>query len=220
MQSRQGLAWLQAQVPTARGVVIPNPVAAPLPDAAPVVPIVAGDARKVLLAVGRLEPQKAFDVLVQAFAQLAARHASWDLVVLGEGSQRATLEAQVRALGLAGRVAMPGRAGNVGAWYRRADLYVMSSLFEGFPNTLAEAMAHGCAVVSYDCDTGPRDIIRHEQDGLLVRPVGDVAALARALDRLMADDAARERMAAGAADVRERFSLPSVLAEWETVLHA
>jgi glycosyltransferase involved in cell wall biosynthesis len=91
----------------------------------------------------------------------------------------------------------------------------MSSRFEGFPNTLAEAMAHGCAAVSYDCDTGPRDIIRHEQDGLLVTPVGDVAALTSALDRLMGDDVERERMALRAIEVRERYSLQRILTLWD-----
>ena len=116
--------------------------------------------------------------------------------------------------GLAERVLLPGRAGNVGDWYAASSLYVMSSRFEGFPNTLAEAMACGLPAVSFDCDTGPRDIIRHEVDGLLV-PAGDAAALEAALRRLMADPALRGRFAARASEVRERFSLASVSARWE-----
>jgi glycosyltransferase involved in cell wall biosynthesis len=176
--------------------------------------------RKLLMAVGRLDVQKGFDVLLKTFVALAPRYPSWDLVILGEGPERAGLEQQVAAAGLQRRVWLPGRAGNVGDWYSRADLYVMSSRFEGFPNTLAEAMAHGCAAVSYDCDTGPREIIRHEYDGLLVTPVGDVPALSLALDRLMRDDVERERMAARAIEVRERFSMERILAKWDELFVA
>jgi glycosyltransferase involved in cell wall biosynthesis len=171
--------------------------------------------RKLLLAVGRLSVQKGFRVLLDSFAALSSRHPSWDLALLGEGPERFRLEQQVAALELHQRVLMPGRAGNVGDWYNRADLYVLSSDFEGFPNTLAEAMAHGCPAVSFDCDTGPRDVIRHEQNGLLVTPVGDVSALESSLDRLMGDDAERERMSANAIEVRERFSLQRILALWD-----
>jgi glycosyltransferase involved in cell wall biosynthesis len=92
----------------------------------------------------------------------------------------------------------------------------MSSRFEGFPNTLAEAMAHGLPAVSFDCDTGPRDIIRHEVDGLLVPP-GDLDALTEALARLMADDALRQQYAARAVEVRQRFSMERVAGMWETL---
>lgn len=112
---------------------------------------------------------------------------------------------------------MPGIAGNVGEWCRNASIFVMSSRFEGFPNALAEAMACGCPAVSYDCDTGPREIIRDGIDGLLVRPVGDVAALAKALGRLMGDDELRKRMADRAPEVIERYSIQKILALWDRV---
>jgi len=171
--------------------------------------------RKMLLGVGRLDRQKGFDYLVEAFGRLALEKPDWDLVILGEGPMRASLEAQSQALGLDGRIHLPGRAGNVGEWYRRADLYAMSSRFEGFPNTLGEAMAHGCAVVSYDCDTGPRDLIRDRENGLLVRPVGDVDALAKALGALMSDESQRERIAKRAVEVRQRYSMERVLDVWK-----
>jgi glycosyltransferase involved in cell wall biosynthesis len=220
MQTEESLAWLKQGIPAARGVVIPNPVSYPLPVGEPVVAVAdhvpAG--RKLLLAVGRLDPQKQFDCLLEAFSRLMARHAGWDLAILGEGPERGRLQDAIARLGLESRVRMPGRAGNVGDWYERADLYVMSSRFEGFPNTLAEAMAHGCAAVSYDCDTGPRDIIRHEVDGLLVRPVGDVAALSEALDSLMGDEARRTAMGSRASEVRERFAPERIFALWQSIM--
>ena len=194
--TREGLDWLEREIPGARGVVIPSPILYPLPITEPgLVPGEwVGTDRKLLLAVGRLSMQKAFDRLLQAFAELAPVNPDWDLVILGEGELRSDLERQVQALGLTDRVCLPGRARNVNDWYARAALYVMSSRFEGFPNVLGEAMAHGCAAVSFDCDTGPRDLIRHEVDGLLA-PAGDVDCLAAALQRLMGDDGLRHRMA-------------------------
>lgn len=219
MLTSEGLDWLHAHIPGARGMVIPNPVPFPLSVSEPqLLPekFVLSE-RRLLLAVGRLDAGKQFDHLLEAFATLVPRYPQWDLVILGDGPERKVLEVQVERLGLTGNTRLPGSAGNIGNWYSRADLYVMSSRFEGFPNTLAEAMAHGCAAVSYDCDTGPRDIIRHEQDGLLVTPVGDVSALAQALDRLMGDDDLRQSMAARALDVRERYSMSSTLARWDAL---
>jgi glycosyltransferase involved in cell wall biosynthesis len=120
----------------------------------------------------------------------------------------------VRAAKLEDRIHLPGAVGNVADWYEHGDLYVMSSDFEGFPNTLAEALAHGLPAVSLDCDTGPRDIIRHGVDGLLV-PAGDEVGLAQALDRVMADSDLRSSLAARSIDARERFSLEKVSAMWE-----
>jgi glycosyltransferase involved in cell wall biosynthesis len=170
--------------------------------------------RHLLLAVGRLEAQKGFDWLEDAFINLAKRYPDWDLVILGDGPQHATLQDQARAAGLEKRIFLPGRGGNVGEWYERADLYVTSSRFEGFPNTLAEAMAYGLPAVSFDCDTGPRDIIRHEVDGLLVPP-GDVAALTAALDQLMGDADLRQRFAERAVEARDRFSMERIAGMWE-----
>lgn len=210
--------WIENNSSARRVVVIPNATVWPLPDHPPrIAPeAVSHPERKVLLAVGRLNRVKNFAALIDTFAQLAGRHPGWDLVVLGEGPERRALEAALHRRGLTGRVFMPGIAGNVSEWYRRADLYVMTSLSEGFPNTLAEALAHGLAAVSVDCDTGPRDIIRHDIDGLLVAP-GDMRALQRALDRLMEDQGLRRRFAARAQEARERFSVERIASQWQAL---
>lgn len=216
MLTSEGLSWLHSEVPRARGIVIPNPVSYPLPCGNHNIPIesirIAG--RKLLLAVGRLDVEKQFGLLLQAFAVISLKCSKWDLVILGEGPLRLELEAQIQRLDLFDRVHLPGRAGNISDWYERADLYVLSSSFEGFPNTLAEAMAHGCAVISYDCDTGPRDLIRHGIDGLLVKPVSDVYVLAQALGQLMEDDVLRQRFSRKSVEVRERFSLNTISMMW------
>ena len=214
--TQESAEWLKMHTRAQRVPIIPNmalwPLAVQAPRLMPETVCVAD--RNILLAVGRLEKQKGFDWLLEAFMALALKYYNWNLVILGEGPERRALEAQVQAFGLDGRVFLPGRAGNVGEWYERADLYVMSSRFEGFPNTLAEALVHGLPAVSFDCDTGPRDIIRHEIDGLLVPP-GDVARLNFALDRLMDDAALRVQFAARAVEARERLSMERIAGMWE-----
>lgn len=212
-----GLQWLSKNIPRANGIVIPNPVSYPLVRGEPSrdVADVVQPGRKLILGVGRLDNQKQFDKLISAFAEIASRHGEWDLVIAGEGPNRVELERQVADLALQDRISLPGRIGNIGDWYVSAEIYVMSSRVEGFPNTLAEAMAHGCAAVSYDCDTGPRDIIDDGVNGLLVVPVGDVPKLADSMERLMHDTQLRERMQEQAIGVRKTFSVPTILEQWD-----
>jgi glycosyltransferase involved in cell wall biosynthesis len=173
----------------------------------------------VLLAVGRLSQEKGFDLLLESWSTLANHQPHWRLVILGEGPERASLEAQIQALGLDRAVLLPGRAGNVSDWYRRADLFVLSSRFEGFPNVLAEAMASGLAVVSTDCPTGPAAIVRDGVDGLLV-PMNQPAALREALARLMHDDAMRASMAQCASQIAGRLELEVVAGRWRQLFAA
>jgi glycosyltransferase involved in cell wall biosynthesis len=210
--------WIETHTSARSVPVIPNAVACPLPS---IPPRIAPDAvlapgRKALLAVGRLDPVKNLQALLAAFARLAPVHPDWDLVLLGDGPERGALRSAVGALGLDGRVVLPGIAGNVGEWHARADLYVLTSHSEGFPNALAEALCHGVPAVSVDCDTGPRDIVRHGVDGLLVAP-DDPTALAQALGRLMGDAALRRQFAARAGEARERFSIERIAALWEAL---
>ncbi|RMH18049.1 MAG: glycosyltransferase family 4 protein [Acidobacteria bacterium] len=197
----------QLGVPAA---VIPNPVPPPPPEEA-TRPRRRG---RTLVAVGRLVPIKGFDLLLAAFARVAPRHPDWTLEIHGEGDERPRLEAAAARLGLGGRAILPGFARHPHAVLRRADLFVLTSLAEGFPNALCEALACGLPAVCFDCPSGPRHIVRHGADGVLV-PAGDVAGLARALDHLFGDDAARRRLAARAPEILERFSLERILGLWQ-----
>ena len=167
-------------------------------------------------AMGRLAPEKGFDLLLEAFASIAARHSHWSLKIIGAGPLLGKLEAQADSLALQGRVNFVGAMTDPFPVLRTADLFILSSHFEGFPNALAEAMACGLPVISFDCPTGPADIIRHGVDGLLVPPE-DVPALAEAMDYLMSNRTEREKLASRAPDVLQRFSLERVLAMWEKV---
>ncbi|PSB24867.1 glycosyl transferase [Stenomitos frigidus ULC18] len=133
----------------------------------------------VILGVGRLVSQKDFPTLVEAFA-IVRKQRSARLMILGEGEDRAKLEAQIRALGLQDDVALPGFAENPYAYMAHASVFALSSIFEGFGNVVAEAMAAGTAIVSTDCPSGPAEILEGGKYGKLV-PVNDPAALAEGI---------------------------------------
>ena len=172
------------------------------------------DGTRRILAVGRLAAVKGYSRLLSAFHRVALRFPDWSLTILGEGPERRALEQQVRELDLEGRVSMPGNVNSPSDWMAEADFLVMSSHHEGFPCVLGEAMACGLPVISFDCDSGPRDIIRHEVDGLLVTP-DDISGLAAAMERLMSDEGARARMASRATEIRDRYGLEIILNQWD-----
>ncbi|WP_409079795.1 glycosyltransferase family 4 protein [Pusillimonas sp. SM2304] len=206
--------WLARHVPGSRLTVIPNAVRWPLESTEPVIEPPPRQGRYRILAVGRLHPHKGFDLLIRAFREIAGHFPDWDLVILGEGDCRGELQAQIDDADLAARISMPGRVGNVADWYVQSDLYVLSSRVEGLSNTLLEAMASGLAPVAFDCETGPREIIRNGIDGVLVSPADDNEALAAHLSDMMAHPEQREAYARRAVDVRDRFSTTRVMALW------
>jgi glycosyltransferase involved in cell wall biosynthesis len=171
--------------------------------------------RRTVIAVGRLSREKGVDLLLHAFARAALPLSAWQLVILGDGPERPALEAQIRVLGLQHNVLMPGVVADPERWLQHAELFVLSSRFEGFPNALLEAMSCGLAAVAFDCPSGPGEIIRNEHTGLLVPPA-DADALTAAIARLAQDPDLRRRLGTAAAlDVAQRFNLNRVAALWE-----
>lgn len=212
--TEESAKWLRQKTRAKQVVVIPNEAVWPLPQQEPKLPPPASTFPHRLLAVGRLYPQKGFDTLIAAFEALAHRFPSWQLIILGEGPQRDSLQKQVTALGLTERVSMPGLVGNLPQWYAACDLFVLSSQYEGFPNTLVEAMAHGLPAVSYDCPTGPRDIIEHGVNGLLIE-AGNASELRVGLEALMQDSSQRALLSSRCIDVRERFGADRINRLWQ-----
>lgn len=172
-----------------------------------------------IIACGRLERQKGFDLLIESFAQISGKHPDWRLKILGEGSQRDSLVDQIHALGLEQSVELCGWIESPDAWLRKTELFVLSSRYEGFPNALLEAMAAGVPAVSFACDSGPSEIIRHEIDGLLV-PADDVQQLAQAIDRMILNPKERAAFGQRALQVAERFSRDRFFERWESILNA
>jgi GalNAc-alpha-(1->4)-GalNAc-alpha-(1->3)-diNAcBac-PP-undecaprenol alpha-1,4-N-acetyl-D-galactosaminyltransferase len=192
--------------------VIPNPVLAPPPNGT----CKKEHTKKTLLAMGRLEEQKGFDLLLRAMAEISPKFPDWTLDIWGQGQLLESLQELRDQLGLQHKVQFPGITKNPYEVMKKADLFVMSSRFEGFPNALAEAMACGMPVISFGCD-GPRDIIRDGIDGLLVPPE-DAQALSAALGQLMGDKEKCKRLSSRAPEVIERYGLNKVMAEWESLI--
>lgn len=174
--------------------------------------------RPFLIAAGRLEYQKGHDTLLRAFAASAARD-THRLVIVGRGSREGELRRMAAALGLGERVSFVGFLANPHAWTARADLFVLPSRWEGFPNAAAEAAAAGAPLLLADCPYGPREILGTERCGTLF-PVDDVAALSGAIDRLLADPGLRARQAAAARVQVRRFGIERIAARYADLIAA
>ena len=161
----------------------------------------------VVVAAGRLVRQKGFDILLRAFAAMRAGESR--LAILGEGPERDALATQAAALGVSGRLIMPGHVADPARWFAHAAAFVLSSRWEGFPHVLVEAMACGTPVAAFDCPHGPTDIIEDGKTALLVPPQ-DAHALARNLDRLLGNRELAGRLRDAAQRSASRFSAPAI----------
>ncbi len=189
-----------------RIVVMPNPVAQ--------VPPLPAEAREhIVLTVGRLIHTKHHDRLIRLFATLGDQ--PWKLVVVGDDAQgqhhRERLAALVASLGLSDRVSLVGAQRDVASFYARASVFAFTSSSEGFPNVVAEALAHGLPVVSYDCDAGPSDLIEDGTNGYLV-PLFNDDVFSDRLRKLMVDDRLRASMSTAARESVRRFSAEQIAA--------
>ena len=195
--------------------MVPNPVLLPQGVHAPL----ASETREryAVITMGRLHRVKGHDMLIDAFSRIAKDFPKWDLWIHGDGRARKALTSQIHSLNLDDRIFLPGTTTEVGARLCEADLFVLPSRAEGFPNALAEAMGAGLPVVSFDCASGPSELIRDGVDGRLV-PASDVATLSKTMAELMGSVAERRRLASRAPEVRDRFSPERILGLWEAVL--
>lgn len=177
--------------------------------------------RRNIIACGRIEPQKGYDKLIQAFAIVAEQHPSWDVDIYGQGKPGSNypqeLQELVTKLNLSERVRFMGYQKDLNTALKDHSIFCLSSAFEGFPNVLSEAMAMGCACVSFDIVTGPREIIVDGLDGMIVDDQ-DINALAEGLDLLMANEDVRYKFGLHAIENIKRFSKDRVVDKWEQVL--
>lgn len=193
-------------------IVIPDPLAFTIDDISPL-------ANKRVMAVGRYVYQKGFDLLLQAWAKIENQHPDWKLVVYGMGD-RDPYEQIIDDLRIdRSRCHLYGSIPDIKKEYLNSSLFVFSSRFEGFGMVLIEAMACGLPVVSFDCPCGPKDIVRHDEDGLLV-PSCNTDSLADAMHRLMSDDDLRKDMASKAIINVRRFQLNEIAQRWKTLFNS
>ncbi len=168
-------------------------------------------------AMGRLEKEKGFDLLLAAFAQLANSFPDWGLVILGEGTQKPPLRQQAARLGIADRIFWAGTVNPPYGLLRAADLFAFPSRHEGFGIALVEAMACGLPLVASNCRPGPGELIDSMQEGLLIPP-GDAPSLCEALRTLMSDANLRAQMTRAARKKAEQFDLPHLMPRWDQLL--
>ncbi|MFF8018028.1 glycosyltransferase [Streptomyces sp. NPDC007929] len=177
----------------------------------------ADSTAKVVIAAGRLVPVKRYDLLIEAFAPVAAAHPDWQLRIYGKGEEQPRLRELIERLGLWNNVFLMGAATPMEAEWAKGSIGAAASNFEPFGMTIVEAMRCGLPVVSTDCPYGPAEIIQDGTDGRLV-PVGDRDALAAALLDLVGDDERRRRMSRAALDNARRFAPGPVVAQAERLL--
>jgi glycosyltransferase involved in cell wall biosynthesis len=194
--------------------IIPNPI---LP-----LPAVAGETlflahRPLVLAAGRLSREKGCDLLIRAFARLSERYPDWNLLILGEGPRRNELEALVAELTMQERIKLPGKVKNPYDYFRKADLFVLPSRYEGLPNALCEAMVCGMAVVAANCSPGVAEVVQDSVNGLLAEPE-NVDSLAGAMDQLMGDKDRRASLGEQASLSTEPYNLNRVMTLWEDLV--
>ena len=200
--------WLRAEL----GAVAPELVVMPNPLPQGFTPRSLLDSRTIVVA-GRLVMEKQFTKLVQAFADVADQLPGWRLRILGQGHQRPHLVRETRKRGLWDRVELPGSTTDMASEWARASIFALTSRAEGFPLQMQEAMAAGVPCVSFDCASGPREIIQHEVNGLLVAPES-IAGMSMALLRLGTDDDLRHRLGAGALESAAAWDADTISVRW------
>lgn len=191
-------------------VAIPNPVEFPKTKRRSK----KDDPRKVILNVGRLDPQKNQAFLVAAFASLATDFPDWDLKIIGEGDLRKPLEQQVEELGLTERVILPGVTKNIAREYRAADVFAFPSSYESFGLALAEAMAFGLPCIGLKDCPGVNELIQDGANGVLTVP----DYFARNLQNLMENEDKRAELGNAARQSVEQYSLEAIIDRWEALL--
>ena len=170
--------------------------------------------KKEIVSVGRLNKQKNQQLLIEAFADICEEFPSYTLKIYGDGPERDRLQLLINDHALQSRVQLPGSTTEIIDKIRPTSLFVLSSIFEGMPNALMEAMALGIPCISTDCPCGgPRELIRNGENGILI-PVGDKASLTEAMRKLMNDIGLYSKISQNAKSIRQSHSLDIICKQW------
>ncbi len=211
VQTEKIKSYYKVSIDASKLKILPNPIAPSLtltrnPNAL---------RERVILNVGRLNPQKAQDALIKAFA--AIKHSGWKLHIVGRGLKEEEYRKLISALNLEETVELLPPTKQIHDHYNTASIFAFTSLFEGFPNALIEAMHFGMACVSTDCPTGPSELIEHGVNGFLI-PVNDQEELEKHLQRLVDDEELRNRFGEQARESVERFESEEILGSWKMLI--
>lgn len=171
--------------------------------------------RRFILGVGRLAYVKGFDILIEAYAKSGLTDV--DLIIIGDGEERANLVCQIFNLGLRERVLLPGSRNNLQDYYSQAEMFVLPSRNEGYPNALVEAMSFGCPSIAVDCNFGPSEIIINGENGILVKRAS-ISGLADAMQRMAGDEALKTNLGNQARVISQTNHPDKILGEWEILM--
>lgn len=216
MQTHEGLAWLEAEIPRSKGVVIHNPLCLPLGKTEPIVPpgSILNEHQRLILAVGRLDEAKGFDLLIRAFQKVGTKIDDVQLVILGEGPLLGHLRSLADGCECRKKIHLVGRAGNLQDWYDRASLFVSTSRLEGFPNALLEAIGVGIPAVALDCKAGPRELISTIDQGLLLELNSTPEELCAAILNMLNQEQDISARVAQAKHITTRYSVKKIACQW------
>ncbi|MFT3795402.1 glycosyltransferase family 4 protein [Flavobacterium sp.] len=191
-------------------VIIPNFFEANVPES-------SQPKQKQILSLGRMNYQKGYDLLIEAWAKIDNQIEDWTVKIFGNGSDKEALREQVKKHNFKNPLVVGDAISNVSEELLRSEFYVMSSRFETFPMVLLEALSHGLPVASFDCPTGPRSILTENEDAILAQPENP-ADLAQKMLQLINDENLRRQMGAkGHANV-DRFRPALVMAKWDELI--
>ncbi len=189
-----------------KSIVIPNAIFVQyIPDEN----IKLSERKKEICAVGRLEKVKGFDLLIKAFSEFVKVQQEYILSIYGEGKERNSLQSIINDLHLTGKVFLHGKVSDIPQRIYKSYMFVLSSRYEGMPNALMEALACGIPCISTDCDFGPRELINHGENGLLV-PVDDVEAIKIAMFKLVDDSNLAEKLSRNARNINNTHSFKNI----------
>lgn len=202
--------WLQGTQHKSQITAIANPCPFPVQE------YIKEENTKIVLAVGRLTYQKGFDMLLEAWIQVNEVMPEWVLKIVGEGEDRAKLKDFIKINKLTDSVELVGNTNDVSQYYKEAEIFCLSSRFEGFPMVLLETLAFGLPVVSFDCDTGPAEVL--EDTGSILVAKNDVDKLASSLIELMNDDGKRKTISARSKVKAETYQPEKIVHQWVDLL--
>ncbi len=170
---------------------------------------------KIILSIGRLSDEKGHHLLLQSIANLKLK--DWKLEIIGDGVNKEKLIALASKLGISNSVFLLGKQNDVIHYLNRCSIFVLPSLTEGFPNVLCEAMATGCAVVSFDCPNGPSELINNNNNGLLVEN-GNIEELSKAILYLVNNEDKRLEFGLKASNIHKILNKSLICQEWEEII--
>ena len=204
--------WLKGTRHKSQIVAIANPCPFPVQE------YVKKEDTKIVLAVGRLTHIKGFDMLLEAWIKVNTVMPDWKLKIVGEGDSRAELTEFIKNNNLTGSVELVGNTNNVSDYYKEAEIFCLSSRFEGFGMVLIEALAFGLPIVSFDCDTGPAEVLK--DTGSILVPQNNITQLASSLIELMNDGQRRKETSIKSKEKAEIYQPDNIIKQWIALLES